>query len=58
MEVPPEQIVSTLMEEIKLNREQVIREGVVNVGLINAGIRSFLTDVNVEPGCSFGIGRS
>ncbi|WP_339045255.1 hypothetical protein [Candidatus Mesenet endosymbiont of Agriotes lineatus] len=55
---PPEPIVSTVMEEIKLNREQVIKEGMVNAGLINAGIRSFLTDVSVEPGCSSGMGRS
>ncbi|WP_339045258.1 hypothetical protein [Candidatus Mesenet endosymbiont of Agriotes lineatus] len=54
----PEPIVSTVMEEIKLNREQVIREGVISAGIIGTGIRSFLTDVNVESGCSSGMGRN
>ncbi len=42
----PEQIVSIVMEEIKLNREQVIRENTVNAGLINAGIEKFVKSEN------------
>lgn len=51
----PEQIIRTIMEEIKLNKEQVIREGIVNAELIDTGIRSFLTDVNVQQGISFAL---
>ncbi|WP_339045257.1 hypothetical protein [Candidatus Mesenet endosymbiont of Agriotes lineatus] len=53
---PPEPIISTVMGEIKLNREQVISEGIVNAELINTGIRSFLTNVSVQPGTSHASG--
>ncbi|MGL5028757.1 MAG: hypothetical protein ACRC6C_01315 [Wolbachia pipientis] len=60
----PEQVIDAIIEEIKINREQIIKDGKVSVGVIEAGIRSFsnqgtsLSDVNVSQGASAGIGRN
>ncbi|WP_341814262.1 hypothetical protein [Wolbachia endosymbiont (group A) of Machimus atricapillus] len=60
----PEQVIDAIIEEIKINREQIIREGKVSVGVIEAGIRSFsnqgtsLSDVNVSHGVNAGMGRN
>ncbi|WP_375315960.1 hypothetical protein [Wolbachia endosymbiont (group A) of Colletes cunicularius] len=60
----PEEVIDAIIEEIKINREQIIREGKVSVGVIEAGIRSFsnqgtsLSDVNVSHGVNAGMGRN
>ncbi|WP_341814263.1 hypothetical protein [Wolbachia endosymbiont (group A) of Machimus atricapillus] len=59
----PEQVINAIIEEIKINREQIIKEGKVSVGVIEAGIRSLLnqgtslSDVNVSHGASAGTRR-
>ncbi len=60
----PEEVIDAIIEEIKINREQIIREGKVSVGVIEAGIRSFsnqgasLSDVNVSHSVNAGMGRN
>nr|WP_265032588.1 hypothetical protein [Wolbachia endosymbiont (group A) of Sicus ferrugineus] len=59
----PEQVINAIIEEIKINREQIIKEGKVSVGVIEAGIRSLLnqgtslSDVNISHGASAGTRR-
>jgi hypothetical protein len=37
----PEQVIDAIIEEIKINRDQIIKEGRVSAEIIEAGIRSF-----------------
>ncbi|WP_375315959.1 hypothetical protein [Wolbachia endosymbiont (group A) of Colletes cunicularius] len=59
----PEQVINAIIEEIKINREQIIKEGKVSVGVIEAGIRSLLnqgtslSDIDVSQGISVGMGK-
>ncbi|WP_265027712.1 hypothetical protein [Wolbachia endosymbiont (group B) of Chorthippus parallelus] len=59
----PDQVIDTIIEEIKINREQIIKEGRVSAEIIEVGVRGFsnqgtsLSDVNVSQGASAGIGK-
>ncbi|MGL9779570.1 MAG: ankyrin repeat domain-containing protein [Wolbachia sp.] len=59
----PEQVIDAIIEEIKINREQIIKEGRVSAEIIEAGIGSFsnqgtlLSGVNVSQGVNAGMSR-
>lgn len=57
-------VIDAIIEEIKVNREKIIKEGKVSDEVIEAGIRSFLnqgtslSDVNVSQGANVGMSRA
>ncbi|MGL5028754.1 MAG: hypothetical protein ACRC6C_01300 [Wolbachia pipientis] len=59
----PEQVIDAIIEEIKINREQIIKEGRVSAEIIESGMRSFsnqgtsLSDVSVSHGVNAGMGK-
>ncbi|GFR03880.1 uncharacterized protein TNCT_490791 [Trichonephila clavata] len=60
----PGQVLNKVVEEIILNKDQVLRNGAISGELIESGIRSLssqstsLSDVNVSYGASAGMGRN
>ncbi|WP_265045240.1 MULTISPECIES: hypothetical protein [unclassified Wolbachia] len=60
----PEEVIDAIIEEIKVNREKIIKEGRVSDEIIEASVRSFsnqgtsLSDVNISQGVNAGMGRN
>ncbi|WP_265027457.1 MULTISPECIES: hypothetical protein [unclassified Wolbachia] len=59
----PEEVIDAIIEEIKVNREKIIKEGRVSDEIIEASVRSFsnqstlLSDVDVSQSMGAGVGR-
>ncbi|WP_353288907.1 hypothetical protein [Wolbachia endosymbiont (group A) of Pogonocherus hispidulus] len=59
----PEQVINSIIEEIKCNKNQVLKDNVINAKLIEAGIKNFssqgtsLSDVKISKGANAEIGK-
>ncbi|VVC39145.1 Hypothetical protein CINCED_3A003781, partial [Cinara cedri] len=54
-DISPEAVVREVMEEIKFNKEQIIREDEISEELVNRGISTLLDEINVSQAKASGI---